>query len=105
MILDLDDIQEKDSAKCNGSCSSCAPSCTDIPSPASQDRSSPGLKGQVIMRVLHTRTELNIYPDGKTFIRNSQSWFEDKFYTPPAKKEKPKAKEIKTVEVKKQEDY
>ena len=48
---------------------------------------------QVIKRVLHTRTEITIYPNGQTF-QNSRSWFEDKVY-PVRKKKKKKLSEVK----------
>ena len=58
---------------------------------------------KVIMRVLHTRTEIKIYPDGKTF-QKSTSWFEDKHYEvkPKPKKELVKAKQ---VELQQKEEY
>ena len=50
---------------------------------------------KVIMRVLHTRTEIKIYPNGNTF-QQSKSWFEDKHYEvkPKPKKEIVKAKQV-----------
>ena len=50
---------------------------------------------KVIMRVLHTRTEIKIYPNGTTF-QSSRSWFEDKHYEvkPKPKKELVKAKQV-----------
>ena len=58
---------------------------------------------KVIMRVLHTRTEIKIYPNGTTF-QTSKSWFEDKHYEvkPKPKKELVKAKQ---VELQQKEEY
>ena len=58
---------------------------------------------KVIMRVLHTRTEIKIYPNGNTF-QSSRSWFEDKHYEvkPKPKKELVKAKQI---ELQQKEEY
>ena len=58
---------------------------------------------KIIMRVLHTRTEIKIYPNGNTF-QSSRSWFEDKHYEvkPKPKKELVKAKQ---VELQKEESY
>ena len=58
---------------------------------------------KVIMRVLHTRTEIKIYPNGNTF-QSSRSWFEDKYYEvkPKPKKELVKAKQ---VELQQKEEY
>ena len=63
----------------------------------------PSLSNKVIMRVLHTRTEIRIYPNGTTF-QKSTSWFEDKHYEvkPKPKKELVKAKQ---VELQKEESY
>ena len=60
------------------------PADTPIPSP-----------NKVIMRVLHTRTEIKIYPNGTTF-QSSRSWFEDKHYEvkPKPKKGVVKAKQV-----------
>lgn len=103
MILDLEEInpvkQEMDSANAVSS-KQIAPLTTSFPSPAQEVIPS----GQPIMRVMHTRVELLIYPGGKSFIRNSQTWFEDKIYSPPAKKEKKKAV-TKDVQIKEVEEY
>ena len=58
---------------------------------------------KIIMKVLHTRTEIKIYPNGNTF-QQSRSWFEDKHYEvkPKPKKEIVKAKQ---VELQKEESY
>ena len=58
---------------------------------------------KVIMRILHTRTEIKIYPNGTCF-QQSKSWFEDKYYEvkPKPKKELVKAKQ---VELQKEESY
>ena len=59
----------------------------------------PSLSNKVIMRVLHTRTEIKIYPNGTTF-QSSKSWFEDKHYEvkPKPKKEPVKAKQVSLQE-------
>ena len=57
----------------------------------------------VIMRVLHTRTEIKIYPGGNVFQKSS-SWFENTTYN-VTRKEKPKAKELQKVSLKSKEEY
>lgn len=57
----------------------------------------------VIMRVLHTRTEITIYPSGNIF-QKSQSWFENQTYQ-VKKKEQAKKKEIIDVQKKGIEEY
>ncbi len=58
----------------------------------------------ITRRVLHTRTEITIYPNGQAFINKSQSWFEDKLYE-VKKKEKPKAKEVQETKTQNIEEY
>ena len=58
---------------------------------------------KVIMRVLHTRTEIKIYPNGTTF-QQSRSWFEDKHYEVKPKPNKEVVKAQKSV-LGKVEDY
>lgn len=43
------------------------------------DNTQVPVSNKVIMRVLHTRTEIKIYPNGNTF-QTSRTWFEDKHY-------------------------
>ena len=63
----------------------------------------PSPSNKVIMRVLHTRTEIKIYPNGNTF-QSSRSWFEDKH-----NEVKPKPKKVlvkaKQVELQQKEEY
>lgn len=51
----------------------------------------PDLKA-VVVKVLHTRTEIKIYPDGSTY-QSSKSWFEGghQFHQPKRKKKEVKA--------------
>ena len=60
-------------------------------------------KYQIIKRVLHTRTEIIIYPDGKTF-QNSKSWFENDVYQ-VVKKQKQKSNAGKKAAIEKVEEY
>ena len=60
--------------------------------------------GQIVKRVIHTRVEVNIYPNGQSFISKSQSWFEDKIYQ-VKKKVKKKAAPSKKVVTKEVEEY
>jgi hypothetical protein len=98
MILDLDDIGTEKRAEEH------LPLLDSATSTNLAVAQESGHQGQVIMRVLHTRTELVIYPNGSSFVRNSSTWFEDKFYAPPAKKVKKKA-ETKEVNIDSVEEY
>lgn len=71
--------------------------------PLDVTHSSPPNKPGVIMRVLHTRTEIRIYPDGSTF-QNSRSWFEGQTYD-VKKKEKKKPKETQKAITMETEEY
>lgn len=104
MILNFDEIgTEKEAGYSSASILDNHPREEGASFPSSTSAQESTHQG-IIMRVLHTRTELTIYPDGKSFVRNSQTWFEDKFYAPPAKKEKKKT-ESKTVTIDKMEEY
>lgn len=46
-----------------------------------------------LMRVLHTRQEITMYPNGESFLGKTQVWFEDHIY--PIKK-KPRLSKYKT---------
>jgi hypothetical protein len=58
---------------------------------------------QVIKRVLHTRTEINIYPNGQCF-QSSKTWFEDKIYEVKPK-EKKQPKEVAQTTIASSEEY
>lgn len=57
----------------------------------------------VVMRVLHTRTEITIYPNGQAY-QKSQSWFEDKEYI-PKKKELKKPVKAQETQLTEEESY
>ena len=67
-----------------------------------QDESK-DLSGRVLIKVLHTRTEITIYPGGNVF-QKSQSWFEGATYE-AKKKEKAKPKQIKQATIQTEEIY
>ena len=97
MILDLDDIKEENEKHSEVVGSS-------EPSFSSDCNLSSNNKSGVIKRVLHSRIEISIYPNGQSYILKSQSWFEDKIYQ-VKKKVKKKAPEVKKVIKKKMESY
>jgi hypothetical protein len=71
--------------------------------PSSANSELPPRSKEVVMKVLHTRTEITIYPNGQIY-QQSKSWFEGAVY-PVKKKEKSKAVETKKTEVRSLEEY
>jgi len=102
MILDLDKIPVKSGVndiKTKDYTSFAPPSAT---SSVTLDQSSLG-KGQIIRKVIHTRQELTIYPNGQTFVGKTQVWIENQTYTPKAKKKK--NVEVKKTAIQQKEEY
>ena len=90
MILDLNEVNSKSTL-----CEPVASVSKD--NSATPDRSQG--KAQIIKKVIHTRVEMTIYPNGQTFIGKTQSWIEGMVYTP-----KPKKKKVAVKKTKKQKE-
>lgn len=90
MILDLDDFKGKrGDGKSTERFLKQPRSPHKIPSLQGTSQDLPPIiphPNQIIIKILHTRTELRIYPNGQTY-QNSKSWFEGGFtYAKPKKK-------------------
>jgi len=104
MILDLDDIPKKDNVvKEEQSQTGVFPTSDNLTRTDSPSSLQNYPSKDIIMKVLHTRTEITIYPNGQIYHK-SQSWFENQTYQ-VKKKEKPKPAEVKEVSSKKIEEY
>ena len=63
------------------------PPRTSLPdSTALNQQSTIPPKVGIIRKIVHTRTELNIYPNGQMYVGKTQSWIEGAVYTPKKKK-------------------
>ena len=100
MILDLKDYKPV-KAKVLDVTSSNVPPLKVSPQPQKPVANS---SNQVVKRVLHTRVEMTIYPNGQSYIQKNQAWFEDKIYA-VKKKIKKKAAPSKKVKMKKEEKW
>jgi len=99
MKFDMDDTQEKSEVKANAEVSSSLKINPSGFSTGSLDHKSPG----IIRKIIHTRTELNIYPNGQIYLGKQQQWMEGAVYT--SRKKVKKVVKTKKVALKQKEEY